>query len=134
MRLLRTNSSKTLDGSLVKSKQRLRTRGNPKTIIERSFSGANFAARPSALAQKKKANERILHFVTRYHQVVNNLKQKLMGQCKMMESNTKSASAENCLREICSSVIGMTQSLGWDSLEKRRNGDSVIMMYKLLAP
>ena len=91
----------------MKSKQRLRTRANPKTIIERSLSGANFAARLSALTQKKKANERILHFVTKYHQAVNNLKQKLMEQCKVMESNTKSAFAENYLFEICSSVTGL---------------------------
>ncbi|XP_068697800.1 uncharacterized protein [Montipora foliosa] len=59
MRLLRTNSSKTtFEESLIKFKQRLRTRGYPKTVIERSLSGVNFAARPSALTQKKKANER----------------------------------------------------------------------------
>ena len=58
MRLLRTNSAKTtFEESLVKFKQRLRTRSYPKTIIERSLSGVNFAARPSALTQKKKANE-----------------------------------------------------------------------------
>ena len=56
-------------------KQHLRTRGYSKTIIERSLSGVNFAARPSALTQKKKANERILPFVTTYHPAVNNLKQ-----------------------------------------------------------
>ena len=43
-------------------KQRLRTRGYPKTIVERSLSGVHFASRPSALTQKKKANERILPF------------------------------------------------------------------------
>ena len=76
MRLLRTNSSKTtFEESLVKFKQRLRTRGYPKTVIERSLSGVNFAARPSALTQKKKANERILPFVTTYHPAVSNLKQ-----------------------------------------------------------
>jgi len=47
MRLLRTNSSKTtFEESPVKFKQHLRTRGYPKTGIERSLSGANFAARP----------------------------------------------------------------------------------------
>ena len=36
--LLRTNSSKTtFEDSLVKFKQHLRTRGYPKTVIERSF-------------------------------------------------------------------------------------------------
>ena len=65
MRLLRTNSSKTtFEESLVKFKQRLRTHGYPKTIIERSLSGVNFAARPSALTKKKMGSERILPFVT----------------------------------------------------------------------
>ena len=65
MRLLRTNSSKTtFEESLVKFKQHLRTRGYPTIVVERSLSGVNFAARPSALTQKKKANERILPFVT----------------------------------------------------------------------
>ena len=44
MRLLRTNSSKTtFEGSLVKFKQQLRARGYPRTLIERSLSGFNFA-------------------------------------------------------------------------------------------
>ena len=65
MRLLRTKSSKTTFGErLVKFKQRLRTRGYFKTIIERFLSAVNFAARPSALTQKKMANERILPFIT----------------------------------------------------------------------
>lgn len=52
---LRTNSLKTrFKESLVKFKQCLRTHGHPKTIIERSLSGMNFASRPSALTQKKR--------------------------------------------------------------------------------
>ena len=79
IRLLRTNSSNTtFEDSLVKFKQHLRARGYPKTVIERSFSGVNFAARPSALTQKKKANERILPFGTTYYSPVDNLKQTLM--------------------------------------------------------
>ena len=87
IRLLRTNSSKTtFEESLVKFKQRLRTRGYPNTVIERSLSGVNFAARPSALTQKKKANERILPFVTTYHPPVNNLKQTLMEQWSLIQN------------------------------------------------
>ena len=87
MRLLRTNSSKTtFEESLVKFKQHLRTRGYPKTVIQRSFSGVNFAARPSALKQRKKANERILPFVTTYHPAVNNLKQTLMEQWSLIQN------------------------------------------------
>ena len=70
----------------MKFKQRLRTRGYPKTVIERSLSGLNFAARPSALTQKKKANERILPFVTTYHPAVNNLKQTLMEQWSLIQN------------------------------------------------
>ena len=55
MRLLRTNSSKTtFEESLVKFKQCLRSCSYPKTIIERSLSGVNFTARPSALTHTEK--------------------------------------------------------------------------------
>ena len=83
MRLLRTklNSSKiTFEESLANFKQHLRTRGHPKTVIERSLSGFNLAARFSALTQKKKANERILPFVTMYNPAVKSLKETLMEQ------------------------------------------------------
>jgi len=87
IRLLRTNSSKTtFEDSLVKFKQHLRTRGYPKTVIERSFSGVNFAARPSALTQKKMANERILPFVTTYYSAVDNFKQTLMELWSLIQN------------------------------------------------
>ena len=87
MRLLRTNSSKTtFEESLVKFKQHLRTGGYPIPVIERSRSGINFAARPSALTQKKQANESILPFVTTYHPAVNNLKQTLMEQWSLIRN------------------------------------------------
>ena len=54
------------------------TRGSPKTIIERSLSGVNFALDHRLQKQKKKANERILPFVTDYHPVVGNRKRILM--------------------------------------------------------
>ena len=50
------------------------------------FSGVNFAARPSALTQKKKANERILPFVTTYHSAMSNLKQTLMEQWSLIQN------------------------------------------------
>ena len=88
IRLPRTNSSKTtFEDSLVKFKQHLRTRGRyPKTVIERSFSGVNFAVRPSALTQKKKANERILPFVTTYYSAMDNLKQTLMELWSLIQN------------------------------------------------
>ena len=89
MRIIRTNSSKTtFEKNLVKFKQRLRTRVYPKTIIERSLSGFNFASKPSALTQKKKANERILPFVTTYHSAVSNLKQILMEQWSLTQNQS----------------------------------------------
>ena len=85
IRLLRTNSSKTIfEESLVKFKQHLRTHGYLKTVTKRSLSGVNFAARPSALKQKK--NERTLPFVTTYHPAVNNLKQTLMEQWSLIHN------------------------------------------------
>ena len=57
---------------------------------------------PRALTQKKKANERILPFVTMYHPAVSNLKQVLMEQC--MESQAKSAFAENYLFETSDNI------------------------------
>ena len=87
MRLLRTNSSKTsFEESLVKFKQQLRIRSYPKTVIERSLSGFNFADRPLALTQKKKAKERILPFVTTYQPAVNNLKKTLMEQWRLIQN------------------------------------------------
>ena len=50
------------------------------------FSGVNFAARPSALTQKRKANERILPFVTTYHSAMSNLKQTLMEQWSLIQN------------------------------------------------
>ena len=73
----------------MKLKQHLRTRSYPKTVIERSLSGVNFADRPSALTQKNMAKERILPFVTihyTYHPAANNLKQTLMEQWSLIQN------------------------------------------------
>ena len=70
----------------MKFKQHLKTRGYPKTVIERSLSVVNFADKPSALTQKKKAKERILPFVTKYHPAVNNPKQTLTKHCSLTQN------------------------------------------------
>ena len=70
----------------MKFKQQLRIRSYPKTVIERSLSGFNFADRPLALTQKKKAKERILPFVTTYQPAVNNLKKTLMEQWRLIQN------------------------------------------------
>ena len=72
------------------------------------FSGVNFAARPSALTQKKKANERILPFVTTYHQesmVPLSNEQSQTDTDGTMESNTKLAFAENYLFETSDNIV-----------------------------
>ena len=70
----------------MKFKQHLRTRGYPTTVIERSFTGVNFAARPSALTQKRKANERILPFVTTYYSALDNVKLTLIEQWSLIQN------------------------------------------------
>ena len=55
IRLLRTNSSNTtFEECLSNFKLRLKVRGYPKPVIERSLSGTNFALRQLELKQKKK--------------------------------------------------------------------------------
>ena len=85
----------------MKFKQRPRTRGYPKTVIERSLSGVNFAARPAALTQNKKANERILPFGA----AANNLKQTEWDTDGTMESSTKSAFAEKYLFKTSDNIV-----------------------------
>ena len=73
----------------MKFKQRLKARGYPENIIERSLTGVNFASRQSALTltQKPKDQERLLPFVTMYH-----LKTNIDGT---LESDTQSSLTEN---------------------------------------
>ena len=102
MRLLRTNSSKrTFEESLVKSKQCLRTCGYPKTIIERSLSVVNFTTRPSALTQKKKADKDFAFL----NYVPPSSEQSQTDTDGTMESNTKSAFAENYLFETSDNIV-----------------------------
>ena len=86
----------------MKFKQHLRTRGYPKTVIEKSLSRVNFAARPLAVAltQNKMANERILPFVTTYHS-----EQTQTDTDGTMESNTKSAFTENHLFQTSDNIL-----------------------------
>ena len=87
MRLLRANSSKkTFEESLVKFKQHLRISGYPKTVIERSLSGINFADRPAAY-------------------VPPSSEQHPTNTDGTMESNTKSAFVENHLFETSDNMV-----------------------------
>lgn len=76
----------TFEESLVKFKQRLRTRSRPKTIIERFLSRVNFPARPSASTHKEKAKRWIFPFVTTDYPAVSNLKQTLMQQWSLIQN------------------------------------------------
>ena len=91
MRLLRTNSSNaTFEELLTKFILCLEACGYPKSILERSLSGVNFASRPSALKQK---NDNISFC---YYIPPCSDKSQIHGDGKL-EFNTKSAVAENHL-------------------------------------
>ena len=65
LRLLRTNSSKTLFEEMIKNfKKQLQKRGYPGSFIQNTPSEVNFEDRKLALQQKRRKNKRILPFVT----------------------------------------------------------------------
>ena len=72
----------------MKFKERLKAKGHPENITERSLSGVNFASRQSPLThtQKAKGHERLLPFVTMYHPAVRNLKQILMRHWSLIHN------------------------------------------------
>ena len=51
-----------------------------------NFQGLTLPLDHRALTQKKKANERIVPFVTTYHPAVNNLKKTLMEQLSLIQN------------------------------------------------
>ena len=64
LRLLRTNSSKTtFEENITLFKQRLRYRGYPDNLIDKTLSEVNFRERMSALQNKQKTRKNILSFV-----------------------------------------------------------------------
>ena len=86
LRLLRTNSSKTIfEEKLENFKTHLVDRGYPKAFIQRNLSEVKFQNRKQALRQKEKENKRILPFVTEYHPSVPNLKEILMSKWHFIE-------------------------------------------------
>ena len=86
LRLLRTNSSKNIFEEKIQNfKTRLRERGYPKNLVQRTLSEVQFENRKLALLQKPKENIRILPFVTQYHPAVPNLKQILMKDWHLIE-------------------------------------------------
>ena len=86
LRLLRTNSSKNIFEEKIQNfKTRLRERGYPENLVQRTLSEVQFENRKLALLQKPKENIRILPFVTQYHPAVPNLKQILMKDWHLIE-------------------------------------------------
>ena len=51
-----------------------------------SLSEVNFNLKQSALKQKQKSEERLLPFGTTYHPAVQDLKNKLMANCSLIEN------------------------------------------------
>ena len=68
-------------------KQHLLQRGYPQNLIQKTLSEVKFEDRKLALQQRKsKENKRILPFVTQYQSSVPNLKQILMREWHLIES------------------------------------------------
>ena len=88
LRLLRTNSSKILFEEKVKNfNQHLLQKGYPENWIQKTLSEVKFEDRKLALQQRKnKKNKLILPFVTQYQPSVPNLKQILMKEWHLIES------------------------------------------------
>ena len=86
LRLLRTNSSKTLFEEMIKNfKKQLQERGYPESFIQNTLSEVNFEDRKLALQQKRRENKRILPFVTQYQPSVPNLKQIIMNKWHLIK-------------------------------------------------
>ena len=86
LRLLRTNSSKALfEESINNFKLRLRDRGYPNNIVEKTLAEVKFTERKYALQEKQKVRNTILPFVTQYIPLVPNLKKVLMSKWHIIE-------------------------------------------------
>ena len=86
LRLLRTNSSEALfEESINNFKLRLRDRGYPNNIVEKTLAEVKFKERKYALQEKQKVRKTILPFVTQYNPLVPNLKKVLMTKWHIIE-------------------------------------------------
>jgi len=87
LRLLRTNSSKaTFKENITQFKRRLRDRGYPDNLVDKSLTEVKFSERLSALQNKQKAGKRFLPFVTEYRPSLPNLKNILMSKWHLIEN------------------------------------------------
>jgi hypothetical protein len=90
LRLLRTIKlfkNTFLKKSLIKKriKSRLRDRGYPNSIVEKTHAEVKFTERKYALREKQKVRKIILPFVTQYNPLVPNLKKILMSKWHIIE-------------------------------------------------
>ena len=94
LRLLKTKSSNTtFEDTITIFKQRLRYRGYPDNLIDRTLSEVNISKRMSGLQNKQKTRKNILPFVTEYRPSVLNLKTMQMSKWHLIENQPQ-------LREI----------------------------------
>ena len=91
LRLLRTNSSEETSVENIRLfKLRLRARGYPHNLIDKTLSEVKFSDRKKALKDNTRVQkEEILPFVTQYNPSVPNLKHILMEKWHLIESQPK---------------------------------------------
>jgi len=88
LRLLRTNSSKTLFEEMIKNyKKQFQENGYRESFIQNTLSEVNFEDRKLALRQKRRENKRILPFVAQYQPSVPNLEQIVMNRWHLIKNN-----------------------------------------------
>ena len=89
LRLLRTNFSKaTFKENITQFKRRLRERGYPDILVDKTLSEVEFSERMSALQNKQKAGKRVFPFITEYHPSVPNLKNILVSKWHLIENQS----------------------------------------------
>ena len=89
-RLVRTNSSEeTFVENIRTFKLRLRARGYPNNLIDKTLSEVKFSDRKKALKDNTRVQKEILPFVTQYNPSVPNLKHILMEKWHLIESQPK---------------------------------------------
>ena len=90
LRLLRTNSSQeTFVENIRNFKLRLRARGYPNNLIDKTLSEVKFSDRKKALQENTRVRKEILPFVTQFNPSVPNLKQILMEKWHLIELQPK---------------------------------------------
>ena len=90
LRLLRTNSSRETFGENIRIfKLRLRARGYPNNLIDKTLSQVKFSDRKKALQENTRVRKEILPFVMQYNPSVPNLKHILMEKWRLIELQPK---------------------------------------------